>query len=45
MADAVAGSAGARLPGRRRQETRTRLLRDGIAVDEALVSEIRTIDR
>jgi (2R)-3-sulfolactate dehydrogenase (NADP+) len=45
MAEAVAGSEGARLPGRRRQEIRTRLLRDGIAVDDALAAEIRAIGR
>lgn len=43
MADAVAGSEGARLPGRRRQQIRARLLRDGIAVDDALAAEIRAI--
>jgi len=45
MADAVASSEGARLPGRRRQEIRARLLRDGIAVDDALAAEIRGIGR
>jgi len=45
MADAVSGSAGARLPGRRRQEVKARLLRDGISVDEALIKEIEAIGR
>ncbi|MDN5926807.1 MAG: Ldh family oxidoreductase [Hyphomicrobiales bacterium] len=45
MADAVTGSEGARLPGRRRQEIKTRLLRDGIAVDDALAAEIEAIGR
>ena len=43
MAEAVAGSEGARLPGRRRQEIRARSLRDGITVDDALLAEIRAI--
>lgn len=42
MAEAIAGT-GARVPGRRRQELRERLLRDGIPVDRALIEEIRTI--
>ncbi len=43
LADAVAGTAGARLPGRRRHEIRERLMRDGIPADSALVDEIRKI--
>lgn len=45
MADAIAGNGDARLPGRRRQEIRTRLLRDGIPADDDLVEEIRAIGR
>jgi (2R)-3-sulfolactate dehydrogenase (NADP+) len=45
MAEALAGSEGARLPGRRRQEMRARLLRDGIVVDDALAAEIEAIGR
>lgn len=43
MAKAIAGSEGARLPGRRRQEIRTRLLREGITVDDTLAAEIGAI--
>jgi (2R)-3-sulfolactate dehydrogenase (NADP+) len=45
MADAIAGSDGARLPGRRRQGIRTRLLAEGIPVDDALAAAIRAIGR
>jgi (2R)-3-sulfolactate dehydrogenase (NADP+) len=45
MADAGAGSEGARLPGRRRQEMRARLLRDGMMVDDALAAQIKAIGR
>lgn len=43
MADAIAGTEGARVPGRRRQELRARLMRDGIPADAALIDEIRRI--
>ncbi len=43
MAQIVAGSEGARLPGRRRQEMRSRLLRDGIRTDAKLIEEIKSI--
>jgi len=42
MAEAIAGS-GARVPGRRRQELRDRLRRDGIPADRALIDEIQRI--
>lgn len=42
MAEAIAGS-GARVPGRRRQELRDRLRRDGIPADRALIDEIQKI--
>lgn len=40
MAEAITGS-GARVPGRRRQELRDRLRRDGIPADRALIDEIQ----
>jgi (2R)-3-sulfolactate dehydrogenase (NADP+) len=43
MATAIAETGGARVPGRRRQEIRARLQRDGIAADAALIEEIRKI--
>jgi (2R)-3-sulfolactate dehydrogenase (NADP+) len=43
MAQIVAGSEGARLPGRRRQDFKTRLLREGISADPKLIDEIRSI--
>ncbi len=43
MADAIAVSGGARVPGRRRQELRVRLRRDGIPFDTALVDQIQRI--
>jgi (2R)-3-sulfolactate dehydrogenase (NADP+) len=43
MAEAVAGSAGARLPGRRRYALRQELERDGIPVDAALLAELEAI--
>lgn len=43
MAQAVAETGGARVPGRRRQEIRARLQRDGINADAALIEEIRKI--
>lgn len=42
MAEAITGS-GARVPGRRRQELRDRLRRDGIPADRALIDEIQRI--
>lgn len=43
MADMVAGTEGARLPGRRRQQIRADYLENGIPVDAALADEIRAI--
>lgn len=43
LAAAVGESAGARIPGRRRQGLRVRYERDGIPVDPALIDEIRKI--
>lgn len=43
MADAVAGNEGARLPGRRRQDIKARLLRDGIPVETEVIEQIRAI--
>lgn len=43
MADMVAGTEGARLPGRRRQQIRADYLANGIPVDIALADEIRAI--
>ena len=43
MADMVAGTEGARLPGRRRQQIRADLLENGISVDAALAEAIRAI--
>ncbi len=42
MAEAIAGS-GARVPGRRRQQLRDRMRRDGIPADHALIEEIQRI--
>ena len=43
MAQAVAGTEGARLPGARRRDMRRRFLEDGIPADRKLVDEIRKI--
>jgi (2R)-3-sulfolactate dehydrogenase (NADP+) len=43
MAQAVAGTEGARLPGARRRDMRRRFLADGIPADPKLVDEIRRI--
>lgn len=43
MADMVAGTEGARLPGRRRQQIRGDYVANGIPVDIALADEIRAI--
>jgi (2R)-3-sulfolactate dehydrogenase (NADP+) len=43
MAQAVAGTQGARLPGARRRDMRQRFLKDGIPADPKLVDEIRRI--
>ena len=43
MADMVAGTEGARLPGRRRQQNRADLLTNGIPVDADLIESIRAI--
>ncbi|PWV98171.1 (2R)-3-sulfolactate dehydrogenase (NADP+) [Hoeflea marina] len=43
MAEMVAGTEGARLPGRRRQEIKARLSAEGIPVEAALADEIRRI--
>jgi (2R)-3-sulfolactate dehydrogenase (NADP+) len=43
MADQIAGSAGARVPGHRRIALRERLTADGIAVEQALIDEISAI--
>lgn len=43
MADLIAGTDGARLPGSRRQDMRTRMLREGIKVDAGLRDEIARI--
>ena len=43
MADMVAGTEGARLPGRRRQQIRADFLENGIPVDPDLAESIRAI--
>lgn len=43
MADMVAGTEGARVPGRRRQQIREDYLANGIPVDDALVTQISAI--
>ncbi|WP_425497618.1 Ldh family oxidoreductase [Hoeflea ulvae] len=43
MADMVAGTQGARVPGRRRQQIRSDLLENGIPVDKDLAQSIRAI--
>ena len=43
MADMVAGTEGARLPGRRRQQIRADYLENGIPVDAGLAASIRAI--
>jgi len=43
MAERVTATDGARLPGARRGALRRRALAEGIAVDEALLAEIRAI--
>ncbi|MGQ2908643.1 MAG: Ldh family oxidoreductase [Aliihoeflea sp.] len=43
MADQIAGSEGARVPGHRRIALRERLTRDGIPVEQALIDEIGVI--
>lgn len=43
MADMVAGTEGARLPGRRRQQIRGGFLENGIPVDRELIESIRAI--
>ncbi len=43
MAEQIAGSEGARVPGHRRIAIRERLTRDGIPVDGALIDEISAI--
>jgi (2R)-3-sulfolactate dehydrogenase (NADP+) len=43
MAQIVAASEGARLPGRRRQDIKARLSRDGIPADPKLIDEIKSI--
>lgn len=43
MAQAVAGTEGARLPGARRRDMRRRFLQDGIPADPKLVDEIKRI--
>ena len=43
MAGAVEGAEGARLPGRRRQELRQKLLKSGIAADAQLIKDIRAL--
>lgn len=43
MADMVAGTQGARLPGRRRQQIRSDYLQNGIPVEAALAESIRAI--
>ncbi|HTV66925.1 MAG TPA: Ldh family oxidoreductase [Rhizobiaceae bacterium] len=40
MAEAIAGTPGARVPGARRQELRARMISEGIPVDAALIDEI-----
>lgn len=45
MGDAVAGMAGARLPGRRRQALRRDMREHGIPVDDALKAQIEAIGR
>lgn len=44
MAEQIAGSEGARVPGRRRIALRERSTADGIAVEQALIDEISAID-
>jgi (2R)-3-sulfolactate dehydrogenase (NADP+) len=43
MADMVANAPGARLPGQRRHALKQTLLKEGIAVDQALLAEIEAI--
>lgn len=43
MADAIAGTDGARVPGRRRHDIRQRLTREGIPADPAVIDDIRRI--
>lgn len=43
MAQSISATEGARIPGRRRQELRERLMRDGISADSALIDQIRRI--
>jgi (2R)-3-sulfolactate dehydrogenase (NADP+) len=43
MAQAVAGTEGARLPGARRHDMRQQFLRDGIPADPTLIDEIKRI--
>ncbi|OCW58238.1 sulfolactate dehydrogenase [Hoeflea olei] len=43
MADMVAGTEGARLPGRRRQQIRSEMLANGIPVDAELIEQIRML--
>lgn len=45
MADAIAGTEGARVPGHRRIALRERLTREGIPTERALVEEIEAIAR
>ncbi|MFN3766100.1 MAG: Ldh family oxidoreductase, partial [Aliihoeflea sp.] len=43
MADQIAGSDGARVPGHRRIALRKKLTAEGISFDEALIDEIGAI--
>jgi len=43
MADMIAGTEGARVPGRRRQQIRADYLENGIPVDADLAASIRAI--
>lgn len=43
LAAAVGETAGARVPGRRRRDVRSRYERDGIPIDPALLAEIETL--
>jgi len=43
MAELVAGAPGARLPGQRRHTLKAKLLEEGIAVEQALLDQIRAI--
>lgn len=45
MADAIAGTEGARVPGHRRIALRERLMREGISAERALIEEIEAIAR